>query len=191
MISPMPFWPSLEPWKKLTRVQVRIRMPRIHHGGGLVADGPRRNSAGRRAHQHRAQHVEQDRGECGSRTAATSAAPLPILAACDQSHAPRCRHGPRSSALVIPTPMIDPIKVCEEDAGRPRYQVPRFQMMAAINSANTMAKAPRRRPTCRIKLYRQQRHDAEGDRARRQQARRSGLNMPDHTTAMWAGSERV
>ena len=34
MISPMPFWPSLEPWKKLTSVQVRIRMPRIHHGGG-------------------------------------------------------------------------------------------------------------------------------------------------------------
>ena len=34
MIRPMPFCPSLEPWKKLTRVQVRIRMPRIHQGGG-------------------------------------------------------------------------------------------------------------------------------------------------------------
>jgi hypothetical protein len=35
--------------------------------------------------------------------------------------------------------MIEPIKVCELDAGNPRYQVPRFQMMAEISSANTMA----------------------------------------------------
>jgi hypothetical protein len=32
--QPMPFCPSLEPWKKLTSVQVRMRMPRIHQGGG-------------------------------------------------------------------------------------------------------------------------------------------------------------
>ena len=37
MIRPMPFWPSLEPWKKLTSVQVRMRMPRIHQGGSVVA----------------------------------------------------------------------------------------------------------------------------------------------------------
>jgi len=27
--------------------------------------------------------------------------------------------------------------MCEEEAGRPKYQVPRFQRIAAINSANT------------------------------------------------------
>ncbi len=45
MIRPMPFCPSFEPWKKLTRVQVRIRMPRIHHGGGWSPFGSP-NSAG-------------------------------------------------------------------------------------------------------------------------------------------------
>ena len=35
--------------------------------------------------------------------------------------------------------MIEPIKLCELEAGRPRYQVPRFQTMAEINRANTMA----------------------------------------------------
>jgi hypothetical protein len=36
--------------------------------------------------------------------------------------------------------------VCELDAGRPRYQLPRFQMIAAISSAKTMAK-PAELPT--------------------------------------------
>ena len=45
--------------------------------------------------------------------------------------------------------MIEPISVCELEEGRPNYQVPRFQMIAAISSANTMAK-PALLPTCRI-----------------------------------------
>ena len=45
--------------------------------------------------------------------------------------------------------MIDPINVCELEAGKPRYQVPRFQMIAAISNANTMAK-PAALPTWRI-----------------------------------------
>ena len=49
----------------------------------------------------------------------------------------------------MPTPMIEPISVCELEAGRPRYQVPRFQMIAAISSANTIAN-PAELPTCRI-----------------------------------------
>ena len=40
----------------------------------------------------------------------------------------------------MPTPIIEPIKVCELDAGKPKYQVPTFQMIAAINNANTIAK---------------------------------------------------
>src|SRR6202046_778246 len=44
-----------------------------------------------------------------------------------------------SHELARPTPMIAPISVCELDAGRPRYHVPRFQMMAESSSAKTMA----------------------------------------------------
>ena len=39
MISPMPFCPSLDPWKKLTPVQVKISIPRIQKGGGSVPFG--------------------------------------------------------------------------------------------------------------------------------------------------------
>jgi hypothetical protein len=39
---------------------------------------------------------------------------------------------PRMSALAIPTPINDPIKVCELDAGSPKYQVPSFAMVFAL-----------------------------------------------------------
>ncbi|MNY82233.1 hypothetical protein D3C86_2242130 [compost metagenome] len=54
----MPFWPSLEPWAKDTPVQVRIRMARIHQGGGVSPLGAwyrarffknRRNASSNRA----------------------------------------------------------------------------------------------------------------------------------------------
>src|ERR1700693_5572480 len=45
--------------------------------------------------------------------------------------------------------MMEPINVCELEEGRPKYQVPKFQMMAATSSANTMAK-PAPLPTCKI-----------------------------------------
>ncbi|KGC97380.1 hypothetical protein DP62_6136 [Burkholderia pseudomallei] len=45
--------------------------------------------------------------------------------------------------------MIEPISVCELDEGRPKYQVARFHAIAAISSANTIAK-PAPWPTCRI-----------------------------------------
>src|SRR5262249_37013038 len=48
-----------------------------------------------------------------------------------------------------PTPMIDPISVCELEDGSPKYHVPRFQIIAAVSSANTIAK-PAPVPTCRI-----------------------------------------
>ena len=50
--------------------------------------------------------------------------------------------------FIMPTPMIEPIKVCELDAGRPKYQVPKFQTMAEISKANTMAN-PAAEPTLR------------------------------------------
>ncbi len=75
---------------------------------------------------------------------------------------------PCISALAMPTPMIEPISVCELEAGKPRYQVPRFQTMAAIKSANTIAK-PALRADLQDQFDRQQRDDAERDRAARQQ----------------------
>src|ERR1700693_3173199 len=44
-----------------------------------------------------------------------------------------------NSEFASPTPIMEPISACELEAGKPRYQVPRFQTMAAIRSANTMA----------------------------------------------------
>ena len=39
-----------------------------------------------------------------------------------------------------PTPTMAPMSVCELEAGRPKYQVPRFQAIAATSSASTMAR---------------------------------------------------
>ena len=84
--------------------------------------------------------------------------------------------------------MIDPIRVCELDAGRPKYQVPTFQMMAAINSANTMAN-PALEPTCRINSTGSSDTMPKAT-APEDSSTPNRLNMPDHSTAMWAGSER-
>ena len=43
-------------------------------------------------------------------------------------------------ALATPTPMIEPIRVWELEAGSPKYQVPRFQTIAETSSEKTMAK---------------------------------------------------
>ncbi len=44
------------------------------------------------------------------------------------------------SELTMPTPMIEPIRVCELEAGRPSHHVPRFHMIADSSSAKTMVK---------------------------------------------------
>ena len=113
---------------------------------------------------------------------------MAILVACDQS-TPEVPSRPRNSALVMPTPMIDPIKVCELEAGNPKYQVPTFQMMAAIRSANTMAK-PALEPTCRINSTGSSETMPKAT-APEESSTPNRLNMPDQTTAIWAGSERV
>src|ERR1700688_3679987 len=103
---------------------------------------------------------------------------LPIEVACVQS-TPDVPLRPCSSALVMPTPITDPMRVWEFDAGRPKDQVPRFQMIAAINSANTMAK-PALLPTWRI--------NSTGSSEMMPKAtapddhnKPKRLNMPDHT----------
>src|SRR5580658_2998798 len=96
---------------------------------------------------------------------------------------------PCSSALATPTPITEPIKVCELDAGRPNDQVPKFQMIAAISSANTIAK-PALLPTCRINSTGSSETMPKATAPDDHSTPRR-LNMPDHTTAILAGSERV
>src|SRR6202522_1761962 len=186
MIRPMPFWPSLEPWKKLTSVQVRIRMPRIHHGGGWSPLGSPNNAGVTFANT--ALRMMSRMAASAKPNSGDSSSALPMPAACDQS-TPEVPLRPRSRALVMPTPMIDPIRVCELDAGSPKYQVPTFQMMDAISRANTMAK-PAPLPTCKINST------GNSDTMPKATAPEdintpNRLNMPDQTTAILAGIERV
>src|SRR3984957_741422 len=112
----------------------------------------------------------------------------PTSLAFDQS-TPEVPSRPRMMAFITPTPMMEPIKVCELDAGKPKAQVPRFHRMAAINSANTMAK-PALLPTWRINSTgkSEMMPKATAPEEHKTPAR---LNMPDQTTATLAGSERV
>src|ERR1700734_1573682 len=73
---------------------------------------------------------------------------FPMFAACPQS-TPLVPDLTDINWFAIPTPMIEPIKVCELEEGRPNHQVPRFQMIAATSKAKTIAK-PALPPTCRI-----------------------------------------
>ena len=79
--------------------------------------------------------------------------------------------------------------VCELEAGSPNHQVLRFQMIAAISSAKTMAK-PAPELTCRI--------SSTGSsvimlKATAPEETRTppGCTSPDHTTAMFGSSEWV
>src|ERR1700746_226380 len=73
---------------------------------------------------------------------------LPILSAWAQS-TPLVPDFTFISWLAMPTPMMEPINVWELEAGRPNHQVPRFQRIAAIKRAKTIAK-PALLPTWRI-----------------------------------------
>src|SRR5215475_14230498 len=73
---------------------------------------------------------------------------FPIVAACSQS-TPLVPERADINWFVMPTPMTEPINVCELEAGNPKYHVPRFHKIAATNNANTIAN-PALLPTCRI-----------------------------------------
>src|SRR5215475_11508222 len=112
----------------------------------------------------------------------------PISVALPQStpDVPSC---PRISALAIPTPIMEPISVWELEAGSPRYQVPRFQIIAAISKANTIAK-PAALPTCRISSTGKS-ETIPNATAPDEISTPKKLNTPDQTTATGAGSEWV
>ena len=89
----------------------------------------------------------------------------------------------------MPTPMIDPIIVCELEVGKPRYHVVRFQRIAATESANTIAK-PDPLLTFRV--------SSTGSSVITEYATAPEListpikfQIPDHTTATCGSSEWV
>ena len=135
-------------------------MPRIHQGGGCIA---LRLGVERRHADDGSQQQQQSGGErkAEQRREQQRFADLLGFRPIDARGAVAAAH----DRVITPTPMIEPIKVCELDAGKPKAQVPRFHRIAAINSANTMAN-PALLPTCRINSTGKQRDDAEGDRAR-------------------------
>src|ERR1051326_1608909 len=145
MIRPMPFCPSLDPCANETPVQVNTSKPRIHSGGGALVVGA----------SYSARFLITTRIANSNSAAATkptiglnsSARNTPI--ACDQS-TPDVPHPTGAiNWFARPRPMMEPIIVCEELAGKPSHHVPRFQTIAAISRANIMAK-PALPPTCRI-----------------------------------------
>src|SRR5215469_16032759 len=113
---------------------------------------------------------------------------LPTFAACDQS-TPLVPSRPCIKALATPTPMIEPTSVCEEEFGRPKYQVPRFQRMAAISSANTIAN-PAWLPTCKINSTGNSDTMLKATAPLENSTPRK-LKKPDHTTATFGASEWV
>src|SRR6201998_2497037 len=91
--------------------------------------------------------------------------------------------------LAKPTPMMEPTMVCELEAGSPNHHVLKFQMMAAINSAKTIAN-PAPELTCRI--------NSTGSNVMTLKATApddtstpARLHSPDHTTAIFGSSEWV
>ena len=85
--------------------------------------------------------------------------------------------------------MMEPIRVCELEAGRPKNQVARFHRIAAISSANTMAK-PALLPTWRISSTGSS-ETMPNATAPEESSTPRKLKKPDHITANSAGSEWV
>ena len=81
----------------------------------------------------------------------------------------------------MPTPIIEPISVCELEAGRPNHQVPRFQIIAATSKCEDHREAGAS-ADLQNQFHRQQRDDAEGDRAAgREHAEEIPHAGPDHS----------
>src|SRR5262249_6554875 len=136
MIRPMPFWPSFEPCAKLTPVQVRNSSARIHSGGGIWELGGRNRSARRMASLASSRSAAAPQNP----TIGETSRDVPTSLALAQL-TPSPNTWPfDSTEFASPTPIIEPIRVWELEAGRPRYQVPRFQTIAETSSENTIAK---------------------------------------------------
>src|SRR5215469_15588194 len=144
IINPIPFCPSLEPCAKLTPVQVNISKARIQNGGGSTPSGASYSLR----FLTTAFISQSSKNEQTNPTTGESSNDLPMFVACAQS-TPLVPVRADINWFAMPTPIIEPINVWELEAGSPKYQVPRFQMIAATSSANTMAN-PALLPTCKI-----------------------------------------
>ena len=91
--------------------------------------------------------------------------------------------------FAMPTPMMDPTNVCELDAGKPKYQVPMFQIIAAISSAKTIAN-PALLPTCRINST-GSKETMPNATAPLETSTPMKFHAPDQTTAMCGSIECV
>ena len=184
MMRPIPFCPSLDPWAKLTPVQVKISSARIQGGGGTPSLGSRYSSSLRMrifiARNSKAATPKPTKGEKSSA--------WPISVALLQS-TPAVPLLPCIIALATPTPMIDPISVCELEEGMPSHQVARFHRIAAISSANTMAK-PALDPTCRMSSTGSSETMPKATAPVESSTPRK-LKKPDQTTATLAGMALV
>ena len=161
MSSPCPFWPSLEPCAKETPVHVSMSKPRTHPGGGFSPSGASKSSGCLTNALSRSSsapaHTKPMIGETRSAVNVS-----PTLAQLTPS--PKTWPG-AMTLLARPTPMIAPMSECEELAGRPIYQVPRFQMMAEMQQREDH-REPGRAANVEHQFHRQQRDHAIGDRAR-------------------------
>ena len=146
MMRPMPFCPSLLPWKKLTAVHVPISSARIPGGGGVWPSGSAYSLGFRMtrfiSHSSASAPAKPISGLKNS--------PLKTLSACDQSTPDVPPVFAAISWLAKPTPSTEPISAWLDELGSPTYQVPRFHSTAANSSAKIIAK-PALLPTCRIR----------------------------------------
>src|SRR5262249_40557518 len=113
---------------------------------------------------------------------------LPMFAACPQS-TPLVAPLACMSSLARPTPMIDPMRVCELEDGSPKYQVPTFQIIAATSRANTIAN-PAALPTWRINSTGSNETIVNAT-APLEDSTPTKLHSPDHATAACGSSECV
>src|SRR6202041_4174727 len=84
--------------------------------------------------------------------------------------------------LATPTPMIEPIKVCELEAGNPYHQVLRFQRIAETSKAKTIAN-PAPEPTLRISSTGSSETTAKAT-APEDSSTPIRFHVPDHITAI-------
>jgi hypothetical protein len=84
-------------------------MPRVHHGGSWSPVGSENSNGVSRT----ITVLSTNKSSAASaKIEATTITPYRYFVVCDQS-TPEVPARPRKNPLVMPTPMIDPIKVCE------------------------------------------------------------------------------
>ena len=176
MIRPMPFWPSFEPWAKDTPVQVKISRPRIHSGGGSLRLrlGVELRLADQELHDQ-----QQQRRSTTKPTSGEISSALPMLIAWSQStpEVPLRPCSMRIGDADADDRADQRVRARGRQAEAPGAEVPddrRDQQREHHREAGVRA-------DLQDQFDRQQRDDAEGDRAGRgQHAEEVEEARPDH-----------